>query len=148
MDGYQNEMERRVWQRVLGGQRDAGQSLSALVAGIWSDAGAYLALSRRLTGPEKELLRQLHGQKLAQADCLRGICLLTTGSKPGARAEPAPQEPVEVTLRRCYGGEMRRLAEFEARQTDGEYGPVFACLAAQTREHCRMILQLMGSLSE
>ena len=54
--------------------------------------------------------------------------------------------PVSTMLRRCYGREMRCLAQYEARANHPEYGPVFARLAEQEREHCRLILELIGNL--
>jgi len=39
---------------------------------------------------------------------------------------------------------MRCLAQYEARANDPEYGPVFARLAAQEREHCMAVLELIG----
>ena len=61
---------------------------------------------------------------------------------------PVPQESPDRCLRRCYGQEMRCLAQYEARSTDPEYGPVFSRLAAQEREHCRIILELLGRLQK
>ena len=58
------------------------------------------------------------------------------------------QAPADRTLRRCYGREMRCLAQYESRANDPEYGPVFTRLAAQEREHCMAVLELIGKLSK
>jgi len=43
---------------------------------------------------------------------------------------------------------MHTLAAYEQRSADREYGPVFARLAQQEREHCRMVLELIGNLQK
>lgn len=148
METYDPEKAARVWQRVRAtapAEPDSG-NLLALIAGEWADAATYLYLSRGRQGKEAAALRRLFEEEQAHAACLKGIYTLTTGQKPVIRTPPPVQEPIEVTLRRCYGREMRSLAEYEARSADPEYGPVFARLAAQEREHCRIVLELIGSL--
>ena len=80
--------------------------------------------------------------------CLKGIYMLVTGTHPNARSAPPEREPLDRMLRKCYGREMQSLAQYEARSADPEYGPIFARLAAQEREHCRMLLEILGSLQE
>ena len=80
--------------------------------------------------------------------CLKGIYTLTAGSAPKVATLPIPQESVETTLRRCYGREMQCLAQYEQRATHPEYGKVFAKLAQQEQEHCRIILEILGSLKK
>ena len=84
----------------------------------------------------------------AHAACLKGIFNLVTGEKNGFRTPPTPQEAPEISLRRCYGQEMRCLAQYEERSADPEYGPVFSRLAAQEKEHCRIVLELLGRLQK
>ena len=139
----------QVWQRV---QSTApaliapDQGLLELIANEWQDAATYLQLSRRFQGKQSALLRTLFQQEQSHTACLKGIYTLVTGKHPKIATVQPPQESTEVLLRKCYGREMRRLAQYEKRVEDPEYGQVFAKLAQQERDHCRIILELLGSL--
>lgn len=145
MDTYDPTKATRVWQRVQGARSQPdGANLPNLIAEEWQDAATYLHLSKRMPLREGQLLRRLFEEEQAHAACLKGIYTLTTGQRAAPRATPPQQESVEQILRRCYGREMRCLAEYESRSSDPEYGPVFSRLAAQEREHCRIVLELIG----
>ena len=157
MDMIDREIAERVWQRVKGAntptpstpnapQPDIAQALAALIAEEWVDAATYLHLSRQFQGRSSVTLRNMYEQEQSHTACLKGIYTLITGSPPNVRAvKPEMGEPVAL-LRRCYGREMRALAEYEARSHDPHYGQVFARLAQQEQEHCSKILELLGSL--
>ena len=150
MDTIDPTTAARVWQRVQGPsqQTDPAQGLAELIAQEWTDAANYLHLSRRLTGRDSAIARRLFEEEQAHTACLKGIYTLITGQRPTVKAVlPTPEEP-EALLRRCYGREMRCLAQYEARSGHPEYGQVFARLADQEREHCRLVLQLLGSLQK
>ena len=138
----------RVWQRVHTENPSPEQGLLSLIAQEWADASTYLQLSRRLQGKSATVLRTLYEQEQTHLACLKGIYTLITGTHPKVASVPLPQEDIEQTLRRCYGRAMRCLAAYEARSTDPEYGPVFARLADREREHCRLLLELLGKLTE
>ena len=88
-------------------------------------------------------------EEQAHMACLKGIFTLQGTGRPDVPSPPPPDKaPVATILRRCYGREMRCLAHYEARSADPEYGQVFARMAQQEREHCRQILELLGSLKE
>lgn len=149
MEAYDPAKAARVWQRVQGEtQLPDSAKLLALIAGEWQDAATYLYLSKRVPKKEGAILHRLFEQEQAHAACLKGIYTLMTGERPMIRTMPPSQEPPTQTLRKCYGREMRCLAEYEARSTDPEYGPVFVRLATQEREHCRTVLELIGSLTK
>jgi len=79
--------------------------------------------------------------------CLKGMYTLQGAGRPEIPSPPpVDKAPIGLLLRRCYGREMRCLAQYEARASDPEYGQVFARMAQQEREHCRLILELLGSL--
>lgn len=140
----------RVWQRVrseIPADRPE-QGLSELIAQEWTDAATYLQLSRRFQGKESATLRRMFQEEQAHTACLKGIYTLITGTRPTVRAVPPAIEDPEKVLRRCYGREMRCLAMYEQRSSDPEYGQVFARLAAQEREHCRLVLELLGNLKK
>lgn len=139
-----------VWQRVHNSQPPAQneQSLIGLIQDELTDSMVYWNLTKQFSGPQHALLRQLHQQKQSHVACLKGIYTLITGSRPVIRASQPAAEPAEVTLRRCYGREMRRLAQYESRMADTEYGKIFSKLAQQEQEHCRLVLELLGSLQD
>ena len=148
MERIDNKKAAQVWQRVTGSNHPAGntQELLELITEEWADASTYLHLSRHFQGKESGVLRKLSEQEQAHTACLKGIYTLVTGSAPKVRTIAPLQEPPMQILRRCYGREMHCLAQYEARSTDPEYGAVFARLADQEREHCRLILELIGNL--
>ena len=138
----------RVWQRVTGDAppENREKGLLALIAQEWTDAATYLQLSRRISGRDSLLLRKMYEQEQAHTACLKGLYTLITGTHPTVRAVPAVHGDVEATLRRCYGREMQCLAQYEARTGDPEYGQVFARLADQEREHCHLLLEILGRI--
>lgn len=145
---YDPEKAAEIWKRVQS-QPPAGpdpSDLLPLIAEEWTDAVTYLHLSRQFKGKEAAALRRLGEQEQAHAACLKGIYTLLTGQHPTLRTPPAPRENPQTLLRRCYGREMRCLAQYQARATDPEHGHVFSRLAAQEQEHCHILLQLLGGL--
>lgn len=150
MEKYDAAKATRVWQRVQGNQpgNEPLTGLPALIAEELQDAAVYQQLARRMGPKDAPLLRRLHEEDHAHAACLKGIYNLVTGETTNPRTPPVPQEPPERSLRRCYGREMRCLAQYEARSSDPEYGPVFARLATQEQEHCRIVLELLGRIQK
>ena len=140
----------QIWQRVQADvpQESPEQGLLELITQEWTDAAIYLQLSRRFQGKESTTLRRMFEEEQAHAACLKGIYTLITGARPAVRAvAPSAADPDQI-LRRCYGREMRCLAQYEKRAANPEYGQVFARLAAQEREHCRLVLELLGNLKK
>lgn len=148
METMDPAMAARVWQRVQGTQQPREQGLLELISGELTNGSTYLQLSRQFQGKPAQRLRQLTEQTQDHAACLKGIYTLLAGNRPMAQAMPVPREKADMMLRRCYGRAMRCLAAYEARSTDPEYGPVFARLADREREHCRLLLELLGKLTE
>ena len=136
----------RVWQRVQNPQTDPREGLQELIAREWEVACACLQLSRRMGGQVNLQLRQLHDQEQSHVACLKGIYTLITGQRPHVRGfSPAAGHP-ETELRRCYGKQMQNLAEYERRSAHPEYGHIFQSLAIQERQHCHLLLEILGSL--
>lgn len=149
MEQFDTGMEESVWQRIHGetSARPA-QSLQALAAAELSEAAAHLMLSRQLQGKEKAMLRQIYEEDQAHAACLKGIHYFTFDKPLAIRhIPPAPESPV-LALRKAYGRKLRALHQYESRIDDPEYGAVFQTLAHQEREHCRLILELVGNLKK
>ena len=148
MNTIDPEKAARVWERVQATNQPKEQGLLGMIAREWTDATTYLQLSRRFQGKDSATLRRMYEEEQGHAACLKGIYTLITGTRPVVKAAPPAAQDPETVLRRCYGQEMQCLAEYETRSQDKEYGPVFARLAAQEREHCRMILELIGNLKK
>lgn len=150
MNTYDPQKAARVWQRVQGQPEQArtGADLQAMIMEERHTAAIYFQLKRQLPEKEAAVLQRLHREAQIHAACLRGIYTLITGDVPIVPTPQIPTESPEVTLRKCYGREMRSLKEYEARISDPEYGPVFSRLAEQEREHCRTVLELIGGLKK
>ena len=140
----------RVWQRVHATPAEPirEQGLLELIAQEGADAAIYLHLQRHFQGRENAMLRKMFEQEQAHAACLKGIYTLLTGKRPASVPQPPKQADPETLLRQCYGREMRCLAQYESRSADPEYGQVFARLAEQERDHCRMVLELLGKIKK
>lgn len=141
----------RVWQRVQGSVSQLNnleQQLQEFIAHEWTDAATYLILSRRFQGRERMILQKMYEQEQAHTACLKGIYTLITGTHPVVKAAAPQKEDTKKALRRCYGREMQCLAQYEAHRSDPDYGQVFARLAEQEREHCRMVLELLGNMKK
>jgi hypothetical protein len=145
------QKEVRVWQRV----RQENQTVSPLrenLQGLIMEqallAAAYLQLSHRTGGLEATTLMRLARQSRAQAACLRGVWALLAEEETETRIIPPQKGTKEAQLRRCYGQELRLLQSYEKYSTDAEYGPVFERMAQRAREHCCLILELVGQLGK
>ena len=148
MENYDKAKAARVWQRVQGAATaNPTQGLPGMIAEEWADAALYMALSKRVQGPAAAVLRKIAQEEQTHMACLKGMYTLLGAGKPEIPAPPpADKAPIGLLLRRCYGREMRCMTQYEARASDPEYGQVFARMAQQEREHCRQILELLGSL--
>lgn len=146
MQTYDPQKAARVWNRVQG--HPEGENLPELIGMEWQDAVTYLALSRRFQGRDGQLLRQLAQQEQDHVAVLRGLYTLQNGSRPAAATPPIPKEDTESLLRRSYGSHMHRLARYEAKRNDPEYGQIFTRLADQERDQCQKILAILGRMKK
>ena len=148
MDTIDPAKAQRVWQRVQSQLPETAREtgLPELIAREWEAATTYLQLSRRFQGRQNALLRKLFEQEQAHLSCLKGIYTLQTGKRPNVAGVPPVTDDAQKVLRRCYGRQMQSLARYEQLSGDPEYGHVFARLSGQEKEHCHMILELLGSL--
>ncbi len=144
MGEFDHTTEKRIWERVWG--ENQPQSLQVLAAAEKANAAVYLRLARMAQGPEKAMLRQLFERERRHGQLLGGIHLLTTDKALSVRTASPAADPMGVALRKCYATTLKAIAEYERHSQDREYGPAFAQLAAQEREHCVMLLELLGSV--
>lgn len=149
MESIDNAKAARVWQRVKAESpplpQRPEQGLPDLIAQEWADAVTYSNLSRRYRGTSRSRLQKMAAQAHSNVACLKGIYTLMTGTHPRVRSALPPMLPPEQALRRCYNAETQRLVHYTQRAADPEYGPVFAQLAQQSRQHCRLIPELLGT---
>ena len=153
MATYDPQQAARVWQRVQGEKENREppyreDNLQELIMNEWMAAATYLQLARKMGQKEAAVLQSLAREEQNHLSCLKGIHTLITGEKCAVRAPKIQLGTPEATLRRCYGEKMRNLKAYESRTSDPEYGHVFSRLAEQEREHCRLILALLGSLPQ
>lgn len=143
MEGFDVEKAARVWQRVAARQvTDNGKELLPLIMGAWTAAAAYRSLAQRMGGRAGRMLRRLFEDERSAAACLRGLYMIDTGRVPEPYTPAPVQGTTDAALRKCYGWARQSLAQYEAHAAD----PVFAKLAQQKREHCKVLLELIGSL--
>ena len=151
MATYDPQKAARVWQRVQGEKENREpphreDDLQELIMNEWVAAATYLQLARKMGQKEAAVLQNLAREEQNHLSCLKGIHTLITGEKCAVKAPKIQLGTPETTLRRCYGEKMRNLKAYESRTSDPEYGHVFSRLAEQEREHCRVLLQLIGRI--
>ena len=142
------EKAARVWERVQPKPPLDPEQILRLLTAEQEDAATYAHLAKQLPGPQSASLRKLYEQEQSHSACLKGIYSLITGTPPVLPQIQVQQGKPEAILRRCYGREMQSLAAYEAHSADPEYGQVFARLAAQEREHCHILLTIIGNLQK
>lgn len=142
----------RVWQRVQAEQpverKVDLENLQELIMNEWTAAAIYQQLARQAQPKEAAVLQRLSREEHSHGACLRGMYSLAAGEKCEVHMPQLQKEPMERTLRRCYGLEMRSLKEYEAKSSHPEYGHVFARIAQQEREHCMALLGIIGGLGK
>ena len=140
----------RVWDRVRSAAVPApdAQSILGLIAEEMADAAAYQKLAQRLPSPLAAIAKQISREEQSHVACLKGVYTLITGQKPLVPPPAVSDDGPEIVLRRCYGREMRCLSQYEARQSDPQYGHIFRTLAQQEKAHCHRILEILGAISK
>ena len=134
----------KIWQRVKGEPKPITDGLPGLAANAVAQAALYGALARQTQGPGRTLLLTLQEEEQHCARCLKGIYRMATGTPLKPAAASLSAENREAALRKCYGQALKSLAAFDSRAFHPEYGPVFSQLAAKKREHCCILVELMG----
>ena len=149
MESIDEQKARQVWQRVhgAGSPHVDPTALIPLIMQESTDAAICLRLAKRLGGRGGPLL-QLSRQCRQNAGCLRGICAIISGKPPLIPVPTPREEPPQTTLKKCYVNSLGRLRKYDGLSVDTDYGPVFEKLASATREHCTVLLELIGKLTE
>ena len=127
--------ESRVWQRVRG--TDQTEDLRRLLVRQARLRAVYRQMSRR--GGKWRLLLE---QKESQIACLRGLLRIRTGQ--GAACPRVGETSQDLTA--CFDEERGLLAELTRLSREEELGPVFAVLLREQQKHCRLLLELLGTM--
>ena len=131
----------------MGYLHEDGRALPGLMMEMGTAAENYRRLTGCFSGWQAETLHRMAREARAQSACIGGICALVLGETP-EKSFPLPDTgTLAVRLKKAYSRAMRLLSACEGYTTDIEYGPVFQRLAAKQQEHCRKILEIIGSLS-
>ncbi|MDD5863766.1 MAG: hypothetical protein PUD80_03895 [Firmicutes bacterium] len=136
-------VEKQVWQRVLGQAENPRRDLRALELEALEAAAVYRSLSGVFTGRSREQVRQLYDGQMETVVCLRGIGRLSGGVGKAAQIS-APEEPVGKALEKRFHCARRAMTEYTARTVDGEFGAVFQHLADLSRRECVLLAELLG----
>ena len=129
-------MEKRVWQRVRGGE-DGADELRRCLMKQGELLGMYRGLSRR-----GGLGRQLCEQKSHQIACLRGLLRVMTGQ---VIAPPrSPELPPD--LLRCHREELEFLRQLRRWSREGEHAETFDAMADRQKCQCRLVLEILGTM--
>ena len=146
MKPMDEEMQRRVWDRVRGEGKENDPEITLQTLAVEEKrAGAmYLMLARMMQGRNKLLLRQLAEQSRSHAACLNGMGILEGGKALSTKFNLPAQELPVITLRKCYAHSLR-CARFYGSK-DGPYAHIFREMAQRSRDQGRMILEILGSL--
>ena len=123
-----------------------GRALAVLMLESLTASDNYRRLSRCFSGWQAEALSRMTREAKAQGTCIGGICALVMEEPPALPPAIPDTGTVAVRLKKAYARALHLLAAFEGRSKDPEYGPVFQRLAARQQEHCRNILEILGSL--
>ena len=153
MGNFDRAMAQRVWQRVQSAQPEIpvvpaqpAQQLQSWILEEWQTAQRYIALRRQISPKQTQPFDGLLKEKQAQISCLKGIYRMVAGTQPKLAGIPPKQEPVEISLRKCYGSLMRCMAQYEGAARDPEYGGVYSQLAQENKRHCHSILTFLGNM--
>lgn len=150
MENIDPRLEQRVWSRVHGepAPQPDHQTLPALIAAESEAAAMYRHLAERLPSRHRQTLLRMAREEETHRNILLGMHRLMTGHHYAPpKTVPPARSPFIAALRRCYTGELRSIAAYEARVEDPEYGTIFARMANEEIEHSRLLLKILGELT-
>ena len=134
----------QVRQRETVDGRKLGEMMLASSAAAENDR----ARARCFQGWQARALLNMAREAGGQRTCLAGIRALVTGEEVQAVPLPADAGTPGVRLKKAYVRAMRLLTDCEAYARDPEYGPVFQRLSLRQQDHCRKILEIIGSMAD
>jgi len=138
-------LEQRVWGRVLGQPGEAMDDLGTLILTSQELATIYGHLAKSAGEKTKPLLKILHREELGILNTLKGISHLQN-RQVHLRPLPPPKTPAVRQLETCYHRSLRARQEYMARSAGPEFGEVFRLLADRAGEQCARISEILGIL--
>jgi len=140
-----NEMEQRVWQRVMGDKPPQDSAMKALAMEALEAANQYRQLQKSRVESHRELGKKLFAAEWENLCCLKGLHRMQTGAVlklPAVTVLP----PDGKQLVRRYHCACRTLAEYTARSAEPEWGSVFQAMARRQEQQCDRLCQLLGHM--
>ncbi len=138
-----DNLEQRVWSRVLGQSGEMPDDLGALIMTSQELATIYGHLAKSAGEKTKTLLNVLYREEQGILNALKGISRLQN-REVHLRPLPAPKTPSVRLLETCYHRSLRARQEYMARSAGPEYGEVFRILADRAGKQCARIAEILG----
>ena len=150
MEQLDREMQKRVWQRVQSREpvqmpEMPGETLKSLLLTARENHAAYTHLQKQMGPNHRDMVNRLRQGSQRTIACLQGICRLRGETVKSFRMD-AGREDTRRALEKCYHRERKLCAAWEQRVVDPEFGMVFEKLGHLTREHCAILMELLGNL--
>ena len=142
-----NEMEQRVWNRVMGQKEVQNRELKELAMEAQQAAAEYRYLLRSKQESHRELGRQLLKAEQENLACLKGLHYLQTGIAMRLPMASPGVWDIKRMVRR-YHVSRRTLAEYMARTAESEWGTVFLAMAKRQEGQCDRIARLLGHMNQ
>ena len=138
-------LEQRVWGRVLGQPGEVPDDLGALILTSQELATIYSHLAKSAGEKTKPLLKAIYQEELTILNALKGISRLQN-RQVHLRPLPPPKTPAVRQLETCYHRSLRARQEYMARSAGPEFGEAFRILADRAGEQCARIAEILGIL--
>ena len=140
-----NEMEQRVWQRVMQQPQAEASPLKAIAVEVQAAVAEYRQLLKSRVESHRELGKRLLTAEQENLACLRGLHYLQTGESMKLPMVNAMPVDLHRFVRR-YHNTRKLLTEFTARSAEPEWGCVFCEMASRQQMQCDRLCQLVGHM--
>ena len=140
-----NEMEQRVWHRVMQPPQGEMTALKPLAMESHQAVSEYRQLLKSRVESVRELGRQLVKAEQENLASLRGLHFMQTGEQmklPMTNTFPAD---IKRMIRR-YHSARKQLVEYMARSSEQDWGCVFLAMAKRQEGQCDLLCQLVGHM--
>lgn len=145
MEQQDLELERRVWQRISGGEQEFGgvPSLRDMEQRCRESANAFRQLAQLCTGAMRDGLQELFRQEYGNALTLMGMRVLSGEEPEKMPCCPWTKTGVCRALALAYRTSCQARQDY-TRSRQGEYEPVFAVMERTEAEKMGKLLALIG----
>ena len=139
------EMEKRVWQRVMQQTQPENTALKSLAMESQEAMTEYRQLLKAKVESIREVGRQLLKAEQENMACLRGMHYLQTGEPMKLPMVSALPADLKRMVRRYHSG-RRIWLEYVSRSAEPEWGTVFGEMAKRQEQQCDRLCQLVGHM--